>query len=158
MFDLSLPPSAGNRYHQSHVALLCDSYRRLLHKPLLDLDGYDLGQRVYHADFALLSHDTAGDPLFNYANRQALQLFELNWQALIAMPSRLSAEAVNREERERLLAEVTRQGYIEDYAGIRIARSGRRFWIRRAVVWNVIDDHGCYQGQAACFNDWEFLP
>lgn len=158
MFDLSQPPSAGNHYHHAHVVLLCDSYRRLLHKPLLDSDDRELGERLYHADFALLSHDTAGDPLFNYANRQALDLFELNWQELIAMPSRHSAEAVNREERERLLAEVTRQGYIEDYAGIRIARSGRRFWIRQAVVWNVIDHQGHYHGQAACFKDWQFLP
>ncbi|MDP3330589.1 MAG: MEKHLA domain-containing protein [Methylococcaceae bacterium] len=28
-------------------------------------------------------------------------------------------------------------------------------WIKNAVVWNLVDDAG-YQGQAACFTEWEF--
>ncbi|MEY4720198.1 MAG: hypothetical protein RL563_2816, partial [Pseudomonadota bacterium] len=77
---------------------------------------------------------------------------------LIAMPSRYSAEPVNREERERLLAQVTQQGYIKDYAGVRIAGSGRRFLIEQAIVWNVIDNRAHFHGQAACFKHWQFLP
>lgn len=158
MFDLTTPPGPNNHYHQMHVARLCDSYQRLLHRPLLNPEHTDLGDQVYHADFVLLSHDSAEDPLFNYANQAALALFELTWQDLVVMPSRYSAEIVNREERERLLTQVTSQGYIEDYAGVRIARSGRRFLIQQAVVWNVIDAQGDHYGQAACFKDWQFLP
>lgn len=156
MLDLH-PPGPDNRYHQTHIELLLDSYRRLLGKPLLNAVGDDWGRVVYEADFALLSHNTDPDPLFNYGNRKALELFELTWPELFGMPSRFSAEPVNREERQRLLAKVARQGYIDDYAGVRIAQSGRRFVIRGAVVWNVLDDEGRPYGQAACFSDWDWL-
>ncbi|WP_427501114.1 MEKHLA domain-containing protein [Methylomonas sp. MED-D] len=156
MLDLH-PPGPDNRYHQNHIEWVLDSYRRVLGKPLLDAVGDDFGRVVYEADFALLSHNTDPDPLFNYANRKALGLFELTWQELVGMPSRFSAEPVNREERERLLAKVARQGYIDDYAGVRIAKSGRRFMIRGAVVWNVLDGDGRPYGQAACFSDWDWL-
>lgn len=156
MLDLH-PPGSENRYHQSHVELLLNSYRRLFGKPLLETASDDLGRLVYESDFALLSHNTDPDPLFNYGNRTALGLFELTWQELVGMPSRFSAEPVNREERERLLAQVTRDGYIDHYAGIRIAQSGRRFMIQNAVVWNVQDQEGNYYGQAAWFREWDYL-
>jgi hypothetical protein len=34
------------------------------------------------------------------------------------------------------------RGFIDDYAGVRIARTGRRFLIQRATVWNLTDDQG----------------
>lgn len=151
-------PCPDNRYHQAHAELLAASYRRLLGRELsLQADATDLGEMLYHADFALLSHNIAADPLFNYANRRALELFEFSWSDLIGLPSRFSAEPVNRQQREQLLAQVSRYGYIDHYSGVRIAQSGRRFMIRGAVVWNLVDQFGNYQGQAACFGDWEFL-
>ena len=39
-------------------------------------------------------------------------------------PSRLTAEPVAREERARLLDEVTRNGFIANYAGVRISSRG----------------------------------
>ena len=92
--------------------------------------------------------------MFDYANRMALDLFEMSWNELIGMPSRLSAEPVNRDERERLLSRVAADGYIDDYSGVRISKTGKRFLIRQAVVWNVYDEQGRYQGQAASFSDW----
>jgi hypothetical protein len=56
-----------------------------------------------------------------------------------------------------LLTAVTQQGYIDDYSGIRISRTGRRFRILQATVWNLIDAHDRYAGQAASFDRWEFL-
>ena len=38
-----------------------------------------------------------------------------------------AAEAPLREERARLLAAVAANGFIDDYSGIRISKSGRRF-------------------------------
>jgi len=66
-------------------------------------------------------------------------------------------EAPNREERARLLAAVTARGFIDDYSGIRISKTGRRFRIAQATVWNLLDEHGRYAGQAAMFSRWEFL-
>ena len=81
----------------------------------------------------------------------------MSWAELTRTPSRLTAEAPNREERARLLAAVTAQGFIDDYSGIRISKTGRRFRIQQATVWNLLDDQGHYCGQAACFSQWHFL-
>jgi hypothetical protein len=158
MLDLPVP-SPENDFYETHIQLLLHSFRQLLGKPLLEKSAsLSLGRQVYQADFALLSHNTDADPVFNYANQTAQDLFELSWPEFIGMPSRFSAEPVNREERERLLNQVSSQGYIDNYAGVRIAKSGKRFLIERAVVWNVYDSAQRYVGQAACFSDWRLLP
>ncbi len=77
----------------------------------------------------MLSHNTKAEPIFNYANAKALDLFELSWEELITLPSRLSAESVNQEERATLLAQVTAHGFIDNYQGIRISSTGKRFKI-----------------------------
>ena len=41
---------------------------------------------------------------------------------------------------------VSAHGYIDDYSGVRISASGRRFVIRDAVVWNVVDAQGRHHG------------
>jgi hypothetical protein len=76
---------------------------------------------------------------------------------LTRTPSRLTAEVPEREERARLLAAVAARGYIDDYSGVRIAKSGRRFRIERATVWNVSGQDSAPRGQAATFAAWEFL-
>jgi len=149
------PPCPENGFHSHQVELLLSSYLRLLGQPLLPPNPLkDPAQQVFEAKLVVLSHDTAADPLFNYANRTALTLFETRWQDLIGMPSRFSAEPVAREERERLLAEVSSKGYIDHYSGVRISKTGKRFLIRNAVVWNLSDENLTYRGQAACFSDW----
>ena len=110
------------------------------------------------ADFAVVSHGTQADPIFNYANALALRLFETSWAAFTAMPSRLSAEPLIQSERDRLLARVTQHGWIDNYTGIRISQQGKRFVIRNATVWNLLDESGQPYGQAALIKDWEPLP
>ena len=73
------------------------------------------------------------------------------------MPSRLTAQALEQDERARLLSQVSEQGYIGDYRGIRITKAGRRFLIERATVWNLLDESGAFYGQAATFSEWRFL-
>jgi len=114
-------------------------------------------RQVWEAPFALVSHGIEAEPVFNYGNRIALQLFDMSWDAFISLPSRLSAETVNQQERARLLARVTSDGYIDDYSGVRISASGHRFRIEQAVVWNVTDKEGQYYGQAAMFRHWSPL-
>lgn len=151
------PPTADNHYLADHIQLITSSFQKLLGYPLLDVDNKNLPECLFNAPFVLLSHNTAVEPLFNYANAKGLELFELNWQELINLPSRLSAEPVNQAERHRLLAHVTAKGFIKDYQGGRISKTGKRFQIRNAIVWNLTDSAGIYQGQAACFSDWTFL-
>ena len=61
---------------------------------------------------------------------------------------------MHRDERRRLLDEVGRHGFIENYSGIRISKTGRRFRINHATVFNLLDPAGQYVGQAATFEDW----
>lgn len=135
----------------THIALLRNSYQHWLGRPLMpaDIDDQAAVAWLDTASFGLVSHGIEADPVFNYANRTALQLFEMSWAQFTQLPSRLSAGPVEREERARLLARVARDGYIDDYSGIRIAASGRRFMIRNATVWNLLDEQGAYYGQAA---------
>lgn len=97
------------------------------------------------------------DHVFGYANRAALEAFETTWSGLVGAPSSESAEPVHRDERRRLLDEVGKRGFIADYSGIRISRKGRRFRIKQATVFNLLDHAGSYVGQAATFTDWEPL-
>jgi hypothetical protein len=152
-------PSPDNAYLVVHAELLRRSFWALTGRDLIDpaLSLEDAAEALFLAPFVLLSHNNDPDPLMSYANRAGLALFELSWAQLIVMPSRLTAEAPVREERERLLQQVARNGYIDDYSGIRISRSGRRFRIERATVWNLTDEVGNDLGQAATFADWEFL-
>jgi hypothetical protein len=152
-------PAEKNNFLVEHVVDMRNSYRQLLLKELIpDIESdEEFARQLFHASFALVSHDTASDPVFNYANLKALELFELSWDDLTRLPSRLSAELVNQAERERLLADVTEKGYIDHYEGVRISSAGKRFLIKNAVVWNLIDKNQCYKGQAAWFEQWEFL-
>jgi hypothetical protein len=84
-----------------------------------------------------------------------LQLFEMTWEDFTALPSRLSAEPMVQEERDRLLLRVSTQGYIDDYSGIRVSSSGKRFLIRNATVWNLLDEAGQTYGQAALLREWQ---
>jgi hypothetical protein len=113
--------------------------------------------KVFHAPFVLVAHGTEADPILNYGNAAALALWEMSWAELTRTPSRLTAEAPNREERARLLAAVTARGFMDDYSGIRISKTGRRFRITQATVWNLIDERGACGGHAAMFARWEFL-
>jgi len=152
-------PSEENQFYAGHVTRLLASLRRWTRRDLIDprLPEVEQARLIFDAPFVLLSHNTAADPFLNYGNRAAMQLFELGWEELIQTPSRLTAEAMHRDERARLLDAVTRGGFIDDYRGIRISSSGRRFFIERATVWNVFDECGAPYGQAATFDAWHYL-
>jgi hypothetical protein len=133
--------------------LLTTSYLRTVGRPLV-AEGQGPDWLYNKAPFAVLSHNTDADPRFVYANMTAQRCFEYPWAEFIALPSRLSAEAPNRDERQRLLDAVARDGFISGVRGMRIARSGRRFWIEGVTVWELIDAAGKRRGQAAIFTSW----
>jgi MEKHLA domain len=143
----------------THVQRMLNSFLRWLKRDLIVRDGsvHEQAERLFQAPFVVVSHGTQTDPILCYGNARALQLWELSWEELTAMPSRLTAEPMHRDERAQLLARTTRDGYVDDYRGIRISKSGRRFRIAQAIVWNVIDEQGMYCGQAAMFSQWEYL-
>lgn len=147
----------------AHTACLAHSLRHFTGRGLPlpaaseNVDQIGLAQRLFEASFVVVSHGTEADPVLNYGNRAALSLWEMSWEELTQTPSRFTAEAPDREERARLLAQVTAKGFIDDYTGVRISKTGRRFRIRRATVWNLITPEGKPCGQAAMFDHWESI-
>jgi MEKHLA domain len=137
--------------------LLVSSFARLTGKTLL-AQSKDITRELYEAPFALVSHGTQPDPIFRYANQIALELWQMTWDEFTMMPSRLSAEPMLQAERDLLLAAANRQGYIDTYQGVRIAKDGQRFLIQDTILWNVEDRYGTRHGQACVIRKWDFLP
>jgi hypothetical protein len=138
------------------IALIDESYRRLTGRRLVQPQD-DLASALWKAPRAIVAHGTEADPIFFYGNALALDLFAMQADAFTRLPSRLSAEPMHRDERAELLDRVARDGFIDDYAGIRIAATGQRFRIEQATVWNLIDAAGAVHGQAATFDRWTML-
>jgi hypothetical protein len=125
---------------QWHIRCLLASYAYYLGQPLLPLTAsQDPVSAVMQCSYPIASHQHSTEPCFNFANQAALALFKMTPQQMLGLPSKYSAEPLLQEDRERLLAEVNQHGFIQNYAGIRIAADGTRFEIRRATVWNVFD-------------------
>jgi hypothetical protein len=143
----------------SHSKLLYDSFASVTGRSLLEgqFTPEEIARQLYEAPFVLLSHGIQPEPIFNYANKTAQRLWEMDWQQFTQLPSRLSAEPVAVAERQAMLEEAKRKGYISDYNGVRISSTGRRFIIKDAILWNIYNSAGTYQGQAATFKEWEFL-
>jgi hypothetical protein len=133
--------------------LLTGSYGRIVGERLVP-DGQGPVWLYNNAPFVVVAHNTEPDPRFIYANKSAQVCFEYSWDEFTQLPSRLSAEAPDRAERQQLLDAVTRNGFMAGYRGLRIAKSGRRFWIERGLVWQLIDEDGISHGQAAVFSSW----
>jgi len=142
--------------HHSH--LLITSYQHWTTEPLIE-DGIDEVNALMHSPFAIASHQAGDDPMFNYANHQALALFKMLPEDMLGLPSRYSAEPMLREARAEFLCQVSTHGFIENYSGVRIAKDGTRFLIEQATVWNVVDVALPKQvlGQAVIIKAWHTL-
>jgi hypothetical protein len=140
----------------TQAGLLLSSFANMLGRELVSREGSPLDQaeRLFRAPFIVVSHGTEADPILNYANVAALALWEMTPAQFMQTPSRLTAEPMHRDERARLLERTRRDGYADDYSGVRISATGKRFRIERAIVWNLTDAVGSHRGQAAMFSDW----
>lgn len=135
----------------SFFNLLSTSYPRFFNQPLTPSidDPVEAARWLYEeAPFAVLAHNTDDDPTFVYGNLAAQRRFGYSWEEITNLRSRLSAELPNREERQQLLDRVARDGFAKDYRGIRISKSGARFLIEDAVLWQLTDSQGIVRGQA----------
>ncbi|GLU33658.1 MEKHLA domain-containing protein [Trinickia caryophylli] len=148
-----------NRTDTGFFRLLTDSYRRLLGTSLIPPDIAQCAneqeeQEAAHwlyesAPFVLLAHNTAADPIFVYGNLAAQRQFGYDWDELTRLPSRLSADTPDQDERRAFIESVTSKGYATGYRGVRIAKSGKKFWIENATLWQLTDDNGHLRGLAA---------
>ena len=158
MTDSSSPPWTAPAWIDRTQCLL-ESYHRWLGSDLIAPVGplEDQSERLFHAPVVVVAHGTQDDPILDYANQAAVDLWETDLETLLRLPSRKTAEPVHRDERAAMLRRTREQGFIDDYAGVRITTTGRRFRINQATVWNLIDAEGRHAGQAAAFSEWTWL-
>ncbi|KIL41540.1 MEKHLA domain-containing protein [Gordoniibacillus kamchatkensis] len=141
-----------------HAKNVLNSYKKWTGRKLIDINEKDdCFDQLFQAPIVVLSHGLEIDPILNFGNQQALKLWEMDWDTFIQTPSRLTAEPMEREERDRFFKIVTEKGFVDNYTGIRISSKGTRFYIINATVWNIVDDEGQYRGQAAAFNEYKFI-
>lgn len=143
-----------------HSQLILNSFKHWAGHSLIEISGSPLqiAQALFEAPFPVFSHGIEPDPIYNYGNRKALELWEVDWEQLTQMPSRYSAEPIDQEERLRLLNQVTTKGYVTNGRGVRISRTGKRYMVSDFTVWNLLDETNRYCGQAAKFTQWIPLP
>jgi hypothetical protein len=155
---LPLPLPRSLAHDPDFFHLLLASHARVVGTPLLTVTEQALASPRWLCDdapFCLLAHDTDADPRFIYGNRTALRCFEYDWDELTALRSRQSAaDDGSHAQRAKLFESVQARGFATGYRGLRVAKSGRRFWIEDVTVWNMLDEAGVRHGQAAAFRRW----
>ena len=139
--------------------ILLDSFNHFLGYQLIprNLNKQDQSQALFEAPFVVASHGIQEDPILNYGNKIALELWSMTWEEFTQTPSRLTAEPVNREQRQAMLQQVAQQGYIDNYSGVRISSTEKRFLMEKAIIWNLVNSSGNKCGQAATFSHWTML-
>ncbi|SDD63511.1 MEKHLA domain-containing protein [Paenibacillus sp. UNCCL117] len=141
-----------------HALRVIRSYRHWTGRSLIgEVEPRRAAESLYLAPLYILSHGMEADPVLNFGSKQALDLWEMDWETFTRTPSRLTAEKVERDTREAFMRAVREQGFVSDYSGVRISASGRRFVIEQATVWNVLDETGVRCGQAAAFERYRRL-
>lgn len=153
------------RYLSSDVIMttlqLVESYKKETGRTLMEgeMEITDAPRALYEAPFVCLAHDGGEDPVFTYANEAALKLWEVEWDDLVGVPSRKSAEESEDVQKDRAsaLQEALEKGFVENYSGVRISSQGKRFQIKDATLWTIRTGEGGSVGQAAVFSEWEFV-
>lgn len=143
----------------AHTQIMLNSFRHFVGRELILRTGQpdDDARAIFGSPFVVVSHGTQDDPILNYGNQTALTLWGMDIPTLTSMPSRLTAELMHRDERAQLMTRAARDGFVDDYRGIRVTSSGKRFLIEQAIIWNLIDGNSQSVGQAATFLDWKWL-
>ncbi|MDJ0798373.1 MAG: MEKHLA domain-containing protein [Calothrix sp. MO_167.B12] len=141
-----------------HTQRLLHSYQHWMGQSLFDLSipPEDLAQALFEAPFVVVSHGTETDPIFNYGNHKALELWELSWEEFTQMPARKIAEEGVQQEHNNLLTDTLSKGF-RNFSGVRITSNGKRFHIEKGIIWNVLDEQNQRCGQASLFLSWKFV-
>ena len=117
----------------------------------------ELGKRVFEADFYLLSHDESKDSILNYANKKALDLWEMTWQELTKTPAHETTKPDHREQRDEVMRQVNENNFVEGYSGRRVSKSGKEFLIKDGAIWNLFAGDGKPCGRAAWFKNIDYI-
>ena len=113
---------------------------------------HEAASALFNAPFVCASHDA--EDTFNYGNKAALALWELDWDGFVGMKSTKSADvedATTQAERRALLDKAASDGLITNYSGVRMSSTGKKFRVENATVWTMTNGDGVKTGQAVRF-------
>ncbi|WP_310487168.1 MEKHLA domain-containing protein [Chamaesiphon sp. VAR_69_metabat_338] len=153
-------PSPTNDYHREHLLVLLENLQQFVGVDLIQEYGFSLdrlSEQIFDANFYLLSHNCAADPILNYGNRRVLELWEVSWAELTKMHSRETTKSSDRASRSAIMQQVAAQNYVTGYDGIRVSKTGREFRILDVTIWNLFTNDGKSYGQAAWFKTYESI-
>jgi MEKHLA domain len=153
-------PNPSNDYYREHLLVVLENLRQFVGVDLIQEYGFSvdkLGEQIFDADFYLLSHNCAADPVLNYGNRRVLELWEILWTELTKMHSRETAKSSDRASRSAIMQQVAAQNYVRGYSGVRVSKTGREFRILDVTIWNLFTRDGKSYGQAALFKNYEWI-
>jgi MEKHLA domain len=153
-------PSPANDYQSEHLLILLENLQRFTGLDLIREYGFSLdrlGEQIFNAEFYLLSHNCAADPVLNYGNRRVLELWEVSWAELTKMHSSETAKSRDRASRSAIMQQVAAQNYVRGYSGVRVSKTGREFRILDVTIWNSFTSDGKSYGQAAWFKTYESI-
>ena len=119
-----------------------------------ELSGEDVARVLFEMPAVVVSHGLQAEPLLNYGNAAALNLWQMCWADFVMTPSSATAEIAHREERLAAFARVRATGFVDGYEGVRTTATGERFTIIDGTIWEVVDEQGVRHGDAATFQKW----
>ncbi len=152
-------PSLENNWRNDIAEIAIASYEHFTGESVVDCENKfsSPSETLFRLKHPLLVHDTQSDPIFCYGNLLALEIFEYNWEELLKLPSRLSAEVTQREDRSKMMEEIQKTGYMKGYSGTRITKTGKRIKIEDTTIWNLLGPNSQFSGQAALIKTFEYL-
>lgn len=134
------------------VDMSSHSLYRLTGKSMYDrMENIGCASQVHESiRFAVLSHGTQDDPIFCYANKGALQLFQWPESEIYQLPSRYSApEGKLRDDRSNAISTTAQQKFSFITSATRQTKTGNLFEMNDVLLWNVYDNDGVRVGQTA---------
>ncbi|MGV7221077.1 MAG: MEKHLA domain-containing protein [Nitrospinales bacterium] len=153
-------PDVSNNYCWEHVSILLSNLYKWTGVDLVKKFGIsdqDLGKGIFEAQFCLLSSDLSDDPVLNYGNQTALDLWEMSWGELTSTCSRDTAKPDKQSDRDELMRRVNENNFVTGYNGMRVSKSGKEFIIKDVTIWNLFDGDDNPYGRAAWFKDIEYI-
>jgi len=139
----------------TRATVILDSFRRCVGRELIDRSGdaAEDARRLFDLPLAVLAHDTAPQPLLDWANQAAARAFDATPESLLGKLSSATAPPDATADRHQLFEILARRGFVTGYSGVRISFTGRRFIIDDVTVFALVDEAGRPAGHAAVIRE-----
>eukprot|EP00271_Cylindrocystis_brebissonii_P002248 TRINITY_DN12699_c0_g1_i1.p1 TRINITY_DN12699_c0_g1~~TRINITY_DN12699_c0_g1_i1.p1 ORF type:complete len:256 (-),score=42.92 TRINITY_DN12699_c0_g1_i1:548-1315(-) len=136
-----------------HSLAVIDSYFRATGKPIFpsSVEISVAAKALWELPRVVVTQGTEEDPLYNYGNKAALDLFEMDWPTFTSSVARKWAPEEEQTAHSELVKSAV-QG-VQDIGGlVRVTSSGQTFKISQGAWWALTTLDGEPFGQGAVFD------